>query len=96
MEATRRLEIELPEEMAQWLLEQVDSGRFQSASNAVGCGLTAIREQDEDADPEIEAWLKDVVVPRLNALDEGRARTMTVDEVTASLARRRAVRDAAA
>ena len=97
MEATRRLEIELPEELAGWVEAQVKAGRFASASEAAACALTLMNEQDEDADdPEVEAWLRTVVTERLQALDDGRARSKTVDEVRASLAARRAARDRAA
>ncbi len=94
MEATRRLEIELPEELADWVCEQVQSGRFESESDAVGCGLTVMREHDEDAadDPETEAWLRDVVVPRYRAWKASGEPGLTIEEAQASLARRRAER----
>lgn len=93
MKATRRLEIELPEELADAVRAQVESGRFASESEAVASALTLMREQDEDAaDPEVGAWLRDVVVPRYQAWQASGERGMTIDEVRASLARRRAER----
>lgn len=98
MEAMRRLEIELPEELADWVSKQVEAGRFESVSNAVRCGLATMQDQDADAanDPELEAWLRAVVVPRIEKLDDGRAKTKPIEEVRASLAARRAARDQAA
>jgi len=97
MEAMRRLEIDVPEELAGWVGAQVAAGRFASASEAVACALALMREEAEQPDdPELEAWLKSVVVPRLRELDENKVRTMTVDEARASLAQRRAERDRAA
>ncbi len=98
MEATRRLEIDLPEELADEVKAQVRSGRFSSESEAVGAALTLLLEQggDEEWDDEVEHWLRTVVVERVKALKEGRLRTKTVDEVRASLAARREARDRAA
>ena len=93
MEATRKLEIELPETLADWMRAQVESGRFAGESEAAASALTLMREQDEDAaDPHVEAWLRDVVVPRYQAWQASGDPGMTVDEVRASLARRRAER----
>ncbi len=98
MEAMRRLEVELPEELAEWVFDQVGAGRFESVSDAAGCGLATMQDQDADAanDPELEDWLRTIVVPRLEKLENGRAETKTIDEVRASLAARRAERDQAA
>lgn len=57
MEATRRLEIELPEDLADAVRAQVESGRFASESEMVRAGLELLNEQDEAHDPEIDAQL---------------------------------------
>ncbi len=90
MEATRRLEVEVPEELAGWASGQVESGRFADESEAVASASTLMREQDSDGhDPEVERWLRDVVVPRYDAWQASGEPGMTVEEVRASLARRR-------
>lgn len=97
MEATRRLEIELPEAMAGWASGQVESGRFADESEAVASALTLMREQDQDAaDPKVEAWLRDQVVPRYRDWQASGEPGLKVDEVRESLARRRAQRPDAA
>ena len=93
MEATRRLEIELPEDLAAFVEAEVGTGRFADRSEAVASALTLMREQDEDAaDPDVETWLREVVVPRYQAWKASGEPAMTVDEVLVSLARRRAER----
>ncbi len=97
MEAMRRLEIELPEELAEWAFGQVEAGRFESVSDAVGCGLVTMQDQDADAanDPELEDWLRDEVVPEYRKWKASGEKGLTVDEVRESLARSRAARDEA-
>jgi putative addiction module CopG family antidote len=93
MDATRRMEIELPEELAGWANGQVESGRFADASEAVASALTLMREHDQDAaDPEVESWLRDHVVPRYRDWRASGEPGLTVDEVRESLARRRTER----
>lgn len=93
MEATRRMEIELPQELAESVSAQVASGRFASESEAVASALMLLRDQEaEEDDPELEAWLRGVVVPRYEEWKADGGKGLTVDEVRASLARRRAAR----
>lgn len=82
MEATRRLEVEVPEELAQWVQEQVDAGRFENASNAVGCGLTAIREQDED---ELEDWVREEIAAGYDEWKANPTGGIPIEEVSARL-----------
>lgn len=86
MEATRRLEIELPEELADAVRAQVESGRFASESEAVAAALTLLREQDEE---ELEDWVREEIA---TAYDEWKANpsdVYTVDEVRAHLEQRK-------
>jgi putative addiction module CopG family antidote len=93
MEATRRMEIELPEELAESVSAQVASGRFANESEAVASALMLLRDRDaEEDDPELDAWLRGEVVPRYEEWKAGGGKGLTVDEVRASLARRRAAR----
>jgi len=86
MEATRRLEIELPEDMAEAVSARVASGEFASESEVVATGLKLLDDRDADADdPELEAWLRTEVIA---AYDEWKANPsggMTLDQVNAYL-----------
>ena len=57
MEATRRLEVEVPEELAGWANRQIEAGRFANESEAVASALTLMREQDDAHDPDVDAQL---------------------------------------
>jgi len=57
MEATRRLEIELPEDVADGVRARVESGEFASESDVVRAGLELLEEQGEVSDPETDAQL---------------------------------------
>lgn len=91
MEATRRLEIELPEELAEAVRAHVEAGRFASESEAVAAALTLLREQDED---ELEDWVREEIAA---AYDEWKANPtggIPIDEASARLAEERARRAA--
>lgn len=90
MEATRRLSIELSEDMAEAVSARVASGEFASESEVVQEGLRLLEEQDEPLEDEVEAWLGSTIPARVEALDAGRVPTKGVDDVRASLARRAA------
>lgn len=57
MDARRRLEIELPEEMADGVRARVASGEFASESEVVRAGLELLDEQEGEHDPEVDAQL---------------------------------------
>lgn len=57
MDATRRLEIELPEGMAEGVRARVESGEFASESDVVRAGIELLDEQDEPHDAEVDALL---------------------------------------
>lgn len=81
MDLTRRLEIELPEELADAVEAEVRSGRFASESEAIGAALTLLREQDAP----LEEWLRTEVV---EAYDEWKANPsggLSLDEVSTYL-----------
>lgn len=92
MEATRRLEIELPEELADFMDALVASGRYESESAVVRAAFEKLVERDGAE----EAWLRTTIAGRIEALDSGEVRTKSADELRASLAARRASRDRAA
>jgi antitoxin ParD1/3/4 len=92
MEATRRIEIELSEQMAQAIQARVESGEFASASEVVIAGLQRLAERERAE----EAWLRTTISDRAEALENGRMSTKTADELRSSLASRLAERDQAA
>jgi putative addiction module CopG family antidote len=97
MEATRRLETDVPEDLAGWVEAQVEAGRFANKSEAVTAGLALLQDEEEAAnDPQWEAWLRTEVAA---AYDEWKANPLgglTADEVRAFLERERARRRAGA
>ncbi len=56
MDATRRLDIELPEELAEAVSARVASGRFANASEVIQEGLRLLDE--EESDP-LKPWVRD-------------------------------------
>lgn len=95
MEATRRLEVELPEDLAEFVRTEVESGRYANESEVVLAALALLDPPGGAGDAE-EAWLRATIPARLRALDDGRVRTKSVDEVRKSLAARKVERDEAA
>lgn len=94
------MSIELPEEMAGIVDARVASGRNASESEVIEEALGLLAEQDAPPeawgvsrkDPELEAWLRNEVVPAYDNWKSGGEKGLTADEVRASLARRRGSR----
>jgi Arc/MetJ-type ribon-helix-helix transcriptional regulator len=86
MEATRRLEIELPEELAESVSAQVASGRFSSESEAVASALILQREQDED---ELEDWVREEIAAAYDEWKTNPGAVHTAEEIRAHLEERR-------
>lgn len=96
-DAMRRLEVELPQALADSVRARVKSGEFADESEVVACGLALLADRDgEGDDPELEAWLRDEVVPAYEEWKASGEKGLTADEVRASLARRRSARRPAA
>jgi len=90
MDETRRLEVELPEALADSVRSRVESGEFADESEVVATGLALLADRDrEEEDPELEAWLRREVVPAYQEWKTSGEKGLTADEVRASLARRR-------
>ena len=89
MESTRRLEIELPQELADQLRARVDSGEFASESAVVEEGLRRLAERERS----IEEWLRTEAVEAYDDWKSGKVKGLSVDEVLASLEASRAERD---
>lgn len=97
MDATRRLDIELPEEMAEAVETHVASGRFANASEVIQAGLLLLAEEDEfESDPVAEEWLRTVGVARYDEWKANPSGGMTLEEVRARLEEARKRRQAAA
>lgn len=92
MDATRRLDIELPEDLAEAVRGWVESGRFASESEVVRAGLALLEEQDEP-DDEVEAWLRTEAVAAYDEWKSGKVAGLGIDEVLASLEESRAERE---
>ena len=86
MDATRRMEIELPEELAGWASGQVEAGRFADASEAIASALMLLREQDED---ELEDWVREELAASYDEWKANPTEVYTVEEVRAHLEERR-------
>jgi putative addiction module CopG family antidote len=96
MDATKRLAIELPEELAEAVDARIASGRFANASEVVQEGLRLLAEEEEfETDPALEQWLRTEIVARYDAVKAGRDTGLTVDQVNANLAEARRRRNAA-
>ncbi len=76
------LKVILRGETADKLRKLVADGRYAQPEDAVADALDALPIDD---DPEIEAWLRDVVAPRVKALEADQSRGLTVAEVRARL-----------
>ena len=93
MDATRRLEVELPEALADAVQARVESGEFADESEVVATGLALLEDRDREADdPELGSWLHREVVPAYQEWKASGEKGLTAGEVRASLARRRTAR----
>lgn len=96
MDATQRLDVELPEDLAEAVSARVASGRFANASEVIQKGLRLLAEEEEfENDPAVEQWLRTEIVARFEKVKAGREAGLTVDEVRANLAEARKRRNAA-
>ncbi len=96
MESTRRLDIELPEDVADAVEARVSAGEYASVSEVIEEGLRALAERDDELlrDPAVERWLRETVVPEAQRVREGKARWYSPEEVLRELDARRAKRAA--
>jgi putative addiction module CopG family antidote len=86
MDATRRLEIELPEEMADAVRAHVESGRFASESEVVAAGLALLQDQEDD---ELEDWVREEIAAAYDEWQANPTDVYTVEEVRAHLEQQR-------
>lgn len=76
------LKIVLRGETADKVRKLIADGRYAQPEDAIADALDAL---PIDGDPEIETWLRDVVVPRAKAFEADPSRGMTPEEVLARL-----------
>lgn len=96
MESTRRLSVELPEDVADAVEARVNAGEYASVSDVIEDGLRALAERDDEIlrDPAVEKWLREEVVPEAQRVRDGTARLYSPEEVLRELDTRRAKRAA--
>ena len=92
MESTRRLEIELPEDLADFVRADVEAGRFANESEAVASALTLMREQDGD---ELEDWVRDEIAAGYDEWKANPTGAIPIEEVNTRLDEERKRRNAA-
>ena len=87
MRRTQSLSITLPAEMADRLQSMVASGEFASESEVVQEGLAALFNENHSFqnNAELENWLKEEVVPTLQAIDSGLVETRGLEETRSRL-----------
>lgn len=74
-----------------WIRTKVRDGHFASEAEAVETGISHLREQDG----EVEAWIKEVVIPRYDRHLANPSPLLTAEEVLEHLVDRRIKRAAA-
>ena len=93
MRTTRQLSVTLPIKMADLVHEKVASGEYASESEVVREGLRALQERDA----AVERWLRNEVVPTLQAFEADPSKGIPIAEVFDGMeARRRARKSRAA
>lgn len=76
MRTTQALSITLPVEMAQMVKDKVSSGEYASESEVIRAGLRALTAQNT----AIDRWLRQEVLPTIDALEVEPARAIPVEE----------------
>jgi len=79
---TQQFSITLPNEMAEAVKSKVATGEYATESEVIRDGLRALLARDR----AVETWLHEQVGPAYDALKADPARSVTIDEVRASLA----------
>jgi antitoxin ParD1/3/4 len=82
MRTTQQFSITLPNEMADAVKSKVATGEYATESEVIRDGLRALLARDR----AVESWLHEQVGPAYDALKADPARTVTIDDVRASLA----------
>ena len=91
MTASRTIQFEVSEEVAEFLHRKVESG----ASPDEGAVVQHALEEATEVDAEFERWVQEQVLPTLERIDREGWNGISVDEARAELARRRLARQSA-
>ncbi len=86
--STQQFSITLPNEMADMIRAKVANGEYASESEVLRDGLRTLAARDK----VVEAWLRNEVVPAALALEAEPERGISLEQVRAKLAARRARR----
>ena len=76
MRNTQPLTITLPHEMAQMVKDKVTSGEYATDTEVIRDGLRTLAARDA----AVDRWLREQVVPTIDALDADPSRTMPLEE----------------
>ncbi len=76
MRTTQSLSITLPVEMAQMVKNKVSAGEYASESEVIRDGLRTLAARVA----AVEKWLREEVVPTIEAHDADPSRALSVDE----------------
>ncbi|MFD1983802.1 type II toxin-antitoxin system ParD family antitoxin [Mesorhizobium newzealandense] len=76
MRSTQPLTITLPLEMAQMVKDKVSSGEYATESEVIRDGLRTLAARDA----AVDRWLREEVVPTMDALEKDPSRTMPLEE----------------
>lgn len=76
MRTTQSLSITLPHDMAQMVKNKVSSGEYATESEVIRDGLRTLAARDA----AVERWLRDEVVPVLEAVKADPSRLLSADE----------------
>lgn len=88
MQSERRLNITLPTAMADDVRARVESGRYESESDVVRDGLSALADRER----AVEDWLRGPVMREYEAWKAGTLETTDLDDYAEEVARQRAAR----
>jgi len=81
MRTTRQMSITLPNRMADMVGEKVARGDYASESEVIRAGLRALLERDA----AVERWLREAVVPALDAVRADPSLAVSVEDVRAMI-----------
>jgi len=81
MRTTRQMSVTLPNRMADMVRRKVESGEYASESEVIRDGLRALMARDE----AVERWLREEVVPELDAVRADPSLEIPLEDVEAML-----------
>ena len=88
MPSSEKRTVSLPTEQASYIDALVASGAYATVSEVVRAGLRALQERDA----AVDRWLREEVVPVVDAMQRDPGRAIPIGQVTATLRARHALR----